>query len=111
MTTHLRPPHAAEILSLFLASQNLTGLSAPPGLVPPGEAVYNGSEKQEKKRVRSSAMRILMLGNSFTFTNHMPQMLADLTGAEVVHHTSQSVCRVEQYLFGASTTLPFRWSR
>ena len=32
-------------------------------------------------------MRILMLGNSFTFTNHMPQMLASLTGAEVVYHT------------------------
>ena len=32
-------------------------------------------------------MWILMLGNSFTFTNHMPQMLADLTGAEVVYHT------------------------
>ena len=32
-------------------------------------------------------MRILMLGNSFTFTNDMPQMLAELTGAEVVHHT------------------------
>ena len=32
-------------------------------------------------------MRILMLGNSFTFTNDMPQMLADLTGAAVVHHT------------------------
>ncbi|WP_242955369.1 hypothetical protein [Flavonifractor sp. An52] len=32
-------------------------------------------------------VRILMLGNSFTFTNHMPQMLAQLTGAEVVHHT------------------------
>lgn len=32
-------------------------------------------------------MRILMLGNSFTFTNDMPQLLADLTGAEVVHHT------------------------
>ena len=32
-------------------------------------------------------MRILMLGNSLTFTNHMPQMLAGLTGAEVVHHT------------------------
>ena len=32
-------------------------------------------------------MRILMLGNSFTFTNNMPQMLAGLTGAEVVHHT------------------------
>ena len=25
-------------------------------------------------------MRILMLGNSFIFTNNMPQMLADLTG-------------------------------
>ena len=32
-------------------------------------------------------MRILMLGNSFTFTNNMPQMLAYLIGAEVVHHT------------------------
>lgn len=32
-------------------------------------------------------MRILMLGNSFTFTNDMPQTLAELTGAEVVHHT------------------------
>lgn len=32
-------------------------------------------------------MRILMLGNSFIFTNNMPQMLANLTGAEVVHHT------------------------
>ena len=32
-------------------------------------------------------MRILMLGNSFTFTNHMPQTLAGLTGAEVVCHT------------------------
>ena len=32
-------------------------------------------------------MRILMLGNSFTSTNHMPKMLAELTGAEVIHHT------------------------
>ncbi len=32
-------------------------------------------------------MRILMLGNSFTFTNHMPEILANLTGGEVVHHT------------------------
>ena len=32
-------------------------------------------------------MRILMLGNSFTFVNHMPQILAQLTVAEVVHHT------------------------
>ena len=32
-------------------------------------------------------MRILMLGNSFTFANEMPVMLAELTGAEVVQHT------------------------
>ena len=32
-------------------------------------------------------MRILMLGNSFTYYNDMPSMLADLTGAEVVAHT------------------------
>lgn len=32
-------------------------------------------------------MRILMLGNSFTFVNNMPEILAQLTGAEVVHHT------------------------
>ena len=32
-------------------------------------------------------MRILMLGNSFTTSNHMPYMLAELTGAEIVQHT------------------------
>ena len=32
-------------------------------------------------------MRILMLGNSFIFTNDLPKILADLTGAEVVQHT------------------------
>ena len=32
-------------------------------------------------------MRILMLGNSFTFANDMPDMLAELTGAEVTAHT------------------------
>lgn len=32
-------------------------------------------------------MRILMLGNSFTTANHMPDMLAELTGAEIVQHT------------------------
>lgn len=32
-------------------------------------------------------MRILMLGNSLTFANNMPRMLAELTGAEVAHHT------------------------
>ena len=32
-------------------------------------------------------MRILMLGNSLTFANDMPRMLAQLTGAQVVYHT------------------------
>ena len=39
-------------------------------------------------------MRILMLGNSLTFANDMPHMLAARTGAEVVHHTRGGrVCR------------------
>ena len=41
-------------------------------------------------------MRILMLGNSFTFTNDMPQMLADLTGAEVTHHARGGARMSEQ---------------
>ena len=32
-------------------------------------------------------MRILMLGNSFIFTNHLPDALSRLTGAEVIAHT------------------------
>ncbi|WP_291243097.1 SGNH/GDSL hydrolase family protein [Fournierella sp.] len=32
-------------------------------------------------------MRILMLGNSLTFANDMPELLAKLTGAQVVPHT------------------------
>lgn len=32
-------------------------------------------------------MRILMLGNSFTFYNDLPDMLEEITGAEVVSHT------------------------
>lgn len=32
-------------------------------------------------------MRILMLGNSFTFYNDLPAALGQLTGAEVVHYT------------------------
>ena len=41
-------------------------------------------------------MRILMLGNSFTFVNHMPDMLARLTGAEVVQHTRGGARLAEQ---------------
>lgn len=41
-------------------------------------------------------MRILMLGNSFTFANHMPDTLAKLIGAEVVHHTRGGARLAEQ---------------
>ncbi|MCD8362581.1 MAG: GDSL-type esterase/lipase family protein [Lachnospiraceae bacterium] len=41
-------------------------------------------------------MRILMLGNSYIFTNDMPKMLAELTGAEVVHHTRGGARLAEQ---------------
>ena len=37
-----------------------------------------------------------MLGNSFTFANNMPDMLAQLTGAEVVHHTRGGARLAEQ---------------
>ena len=40
-------------------------------------------------------MRILMLGNSFTFKNDMPRMLSELTGAEVVQHTRGGACLSE----------------
>ena len=41
-------------------------------------------------------MRILMLGNSFIFTNDLPLMLAELTGAEVISHTRGGARLAEQ---------------
>lgn len=41
-------------------------------------------------------MRILMLGNSFTSENDMPNRLAELTGAEVTHHTRGGARLAEQ---------------
>lgn len=41
-------------------------------------------------------MRILMLGNSFTFYNDMPDILAKLTGAEVVSYTRGGARLAEQ---------------
>ncbi len=41
-------------------------------------------------------MRILMLGNSYTFANDLPQMLAERLDAEVVHHTRGGVRLAEQ---------------
>ena len=37
-----------------------------------------------------------MLGNSYTFVNEMPGMLAELTGAEVVQHTRGGARLAEQ---------------
>lgn len=41
-------------------------------------------------------MRILMLGNSFTFANNMPDKVSGLTGAEVVQHTRGGARLAEQ---------------
>ena len=41
-------------------------------------------------------VRILMLGNSFTFFCDMPNMLAEILGAEVVHHTRGGAHLAEQ---------------
>ena len=41
-------------------------------------------------------MRILMLGNSYTFTNDLPAMLEQLTGAEVTAHTRGGARLAEQ---------------
>ena len=41
-------------------------------------------------------MRILMLGNSFTASNDLPQRLAQLTGAEVMVHTRGGARLAEQ---------------
>ena len=41
-------------------------------------------------------MRILMLGNSFTYFHDLPEKLAQLTGAEVVQHTRGGARLAEQ---------------
>lgn len=41
-------------------------------------------------------MRILMLGNSYTFFNDLPSLLASMTGAEVVAHTRGGAFLAEQ---------------
>ncbi|SCI80677.1 Uncharacterised protein [uncultured Flavonifractor sp.] len=60
-------------------------------------------------------MRILMLGNSFTFTNNLPRLLTGLTGAEVVHHT-RGGARLSEHLnpstrLGAQTQAALKTER
>ncbi len=45
---------------------------------------------------RRNVMRILMLGNSYTSANHLPLMLAEMTGAEVIAHTRGGARLAEQ---------------
>lgn len=40
-------------------------------------------------------MRILMLGNSFTFANNIPEALAGLIDVEVVQRTRGGACLAE----------------
>ncbi len=49
-----------------------------------------------ERKYEGNPMRILMLGNSLTFANDMPSMLAKITGAEVVHHTRGGARLAEQ---------------
>lgn len=60
-------------------------------------------------------MRILMLGNSFIFTNDLPGVLAGLTGGEVVHHTRGGARLAEQLnpatRLGAKTQTALREGR
>ena len=48
------------------------------------------------RRNEGKTMRILMLGNSFTAANDLPQRLAQLTGAEVMAHTRGGARLAEQ---------------
>ena len=41
-------------------------------------------------------MRILMLGNSFTFYNDMPSIMAEIDDAEVISHTRGGAFLEEQ---------------
>ena len=45
------------------------------------------TKKERDKMEKRDSLHIPMLGNSFTYYNDMPQMLTELTGAEVVAHT------------------------
>lgn len=57
-------------------------------------------------------MRVLMLGNSFTFFCDMPRMLAEILDAEVVHHTRGGAHLAEQLnpetAMGARTQMALR---
>ena len=64
-----------------------TGSSA--RIVLPAAMNYNGGDERpgNPAEERKRTMKILMLGNSFTSSNGLPERLAERTGAEVIAHT------------------------
>ena len=71
------------------------------------EAAEESSDDDLKLVKASAPLRILMLGNSLTYYNNMPSMLAEMTGAEIVTHTKGGAHLSEQLdpntKIGAST--------
>lgn len=61
------------------------------------EGTTEESESDPELTEAAAPLRILMLGNSFTFYNDMPETLADMTGYEVVSHTRGSAHLSEQF--------------
>lgn len=58
--------------------------------------LHLSENNQEEVRYPMTKLRILMLGNSFIFVNDLPSVLAELTGAEVIHHTRGGARLAEQ---------------
>jgi lysophospholipase L1-like esterase len=61
-----------------------------------GMVIGDSAETDLGGTTQTATMRILMLGNSFTYYNDMPAMLANLTDAEVVTHARGGAILAEQ---------------
>ena len=61
-----------------------------------GMVIGDSAEADLGDTTQTATMRILMLGNSFTYYNDMPAMLANLTDAEVVTHARGGAILAEQ---------------
>ena len=61
-----------------------------------GMVIGDSVTETDAGTTKTASMRILMLGNSFTYYNDMPAMLAELTDAEVVTHARGGAILAEQ---------------
>lgn len=94
---------------------SITSRNVPDNAVATGKSVVvsdatpedEDSQQTEEEEAKDEPLRILMLGNSLTYYNNMPSILADITGAEVVAHTKGGAHLAEQLdpnsQIGAST--------